>query len=168
MTLSLSEILYTCHVKLLYFAFQGEVLHHTEDENDLSSTPDVDCEGDQSSDIVSTGQQADEGLDERSSVTPTVFSSDSDDDSSTLPILEPAGTLVCHNTPARQLSDIPEVENTSSHVTSEETPDDVPTLIPPAADHHDSDSTTTTSSSNLLFYGTTIAVAGALIYNKLN
>ena len=167
MTLSLSEILYTCHVKLLYFAFQGEVLHHTEDENDLSSTLDVDYEGDQSSDIVCTGQQADEGLDECPSVTPTVFSSDSDDDSSTLPVLEPAGPLMRHNTPARQLSDIPEVENTSSHETSEEAPDDVPTLMPPAADQHDSDSTTT-SSSNLLFYGTTIAVAGALIYNKLN
>ena len=146
------------------------MLHHTEDETDLVSTLDVNCDSDQSDDCVYAGQQAVEELDERTSATPTVFSSDSDDDNSTLPTLEPAIPQVHHNMPpARQLSNIPEVENTSSHVTGEGTLspfDDVPTSMPPTASQHDNDSTTSTS-SNLLFYGTTIAVAGALMYNKL-
>lgn len=133
------------------------MLHHTEDETDpASSTLDVSSDGDQSDDCVPTDQQAVEELDERSSVTPTVFSSDSDDDSSTLPTLAPAVPQVRHN---RQLSDIPEVGTPCSPS------DNVPT--PSTTSQQDNDSTSTTG-SNLLFYGTTVAVAGALIYNKLS
>lgn len=158
-------------MSIIIISFQGEVLHHTEEESDLTSL-DTSYEGDRSSGYASTGQLPVEGLDERASVTPTVFSSDSDEDNSTLPTLEPALPPLSRSTPARQLSDIPEVENTSSHPASTtETPDNenMPASMPPTDQHvHESDSTTNTSSSNMLFYGTTIAVAGALIYNKLN
>ena len=149
------------------------MLHHSE-EGDMASTLETSHDGDQSnqsSGYGSIGQPPVESLDEQdnASVTPTVFSSDSDEDNSTL---EPAGILlppVAHSTPARQLSDIPEVEspNASLHLppTTEAnlTPENVPSSMPST----ESDSSTS-SSAGILFYGTTIAVAGALIYNKLN
>ena len=147
------------------------MLHHSE-EGDMASTLETSHEGDQSSGYGSLGQPPIESLDERdnASVTPTVFSSDSDEDNSTL---EPAVSLppVSHSTPARQLSDIPEVESpdASLHLppkTEENvTPENVPSSMPPT----ESDPNTSNSSgNNILFYGTTIAVAGALIYSKLN
>lgn len=146
--------------QFIIMSFQGKVLHHTK-ESDPTSTVDASCEGDH----AFVGQLPVEELDERTSVTPTVFSSDSDEESSTLePVLPPLSQ------PVRQLSNIPETENTSS---ASEMPDpsntDAASTSMPPADQHEHDSTTTTSGgSNILHYGTTIAVAGAMIYTKLN
>lgn len=138
----------------------GKVLHHTK-EGDPTSTVDASCEGDR----AFAGQLPVEELDGRTSVTPTVFSSDSDEESSTLePVLPPLSQ------PVRQLSNIPETENTEMPDPSNT--ETVSTSMPPADQHeHDSTTTTTTttsSGSNILHYGTTIAVAGAMIYTKLN
>ena len=163
---------------LLFISFQGEVLHHGEGEGDITSTLDTSHEGDrsnQSSGYESMGHPNVESLDERdnASVTPTVFSSDSSDEDNSA--LEPAVLLppVSHSTPARQLSDIPEIESPNASLqlppTTEEnlTPENLPTSMPPTESDPNTN-TTGSSSNNILFYGTTIAVAGALLYNKLN
>ena len=143
------------------------MLHHSE-EGDMVSTLETSSEGDwsnQSSGYGSLGQPPVESLDEQDNalVTPTVFSSDSDED------IDPAVPLppVSHSTPARQLSDIPEVESpdASLHLPpTTEDPENVPSSMPPT----DSGPSTSSSGNNILFYGTTIAVAGAMMYNKLN
>lgn len=147
------------------------MLRHNE-EGDMVSTLETSCEGDrsnQSSGYGSLGQPPIEILDEQDNalVTPTVFSPDSDEDSTLEPVI-PLPPL-SHSTPARQLSDIPEVESpdASLHLppTTEGnlTPENVPSSMPPTESGPN-----TSSGNNILFYGTTVVVAGALIYNKLN
>lgn len=164
-------------IVILFISFQKQVLHHTKKEQ--SGMPSLTMnEGDG---CESTGHRSVEGVDERdnASVTPTVFSSDSDDDNiSNLELAPPLPFL------ARQLSNIPEVESPPISLPSPHLPpaaeeplapcdtENVPTSIPPANQHEDNPTTTSnisSSTSNKLLYTTTIAVTGALkIYNKLN
>lgn len=148
------------------------MLHHTDDneESDLPLSPTLDTShaGDQlnqSGDCESMGL-VDDGVDEyeNASVTPTVFSSDNEDNA-TLESLPP----VSHNTPNASSCLTPTTNETL--VPTDDT-DTVPTSMP-TTDQHESDVDPTTatpsnSSTNIIFYGTSIAVAGALIYNKLN
>ena len=125
-------------------------------EDEMSSTVDTSHEGNwsqHSSGYESMEQPPLDGLDERDNA---VFF-DSDEDSS---ILEPPASQLplSHSTPARQLSDIPEIEspNVSSQLPPNEASSDSQDAIP--------SSTATNTSNNLLFCGT-IAMT---IYNKLN
>jgi len=139
------------------------VLHHTEEESNLS-TVDTGHKENKSSGYESMEQPSVEGLDERdnASVTPTVFSSSSDNDeeTDTIPILPPP---LSHSTPARQLSDIPEIESPNALPPTTTAPTSTENMPASVMDQNES-----SSASNIIFYGTTIAVAGALIYNKLN
>ena len=134
-----------------------------------------DEEQDQSSGYASMEQPPVEGLDELdiSSVTTAVFSSDSDDDVLLLSNNEPAILPPLHSTPARQLSDIPEMDspNTSLHLsptnneTSPSDADNLPSSLPPTSQPESDPSNNSSSASNLLLYTTTAVLA---VYNKLN
>ena len=140
------------------------MLHHGggESEDETSSTVDASHEGNcsqHSSGYGSMGQPPLDSLDERdnASVTPTVFSSDSDEDYS---ILDPPASLppLSHSTPVGQSSGITEIEspNVSLLMTPTETSSDSENAVP--------SSTAANTSNNLLLCGT-IAIG---IYNKLN